>query len=93
MGCTVEVDLEWECAEGDGSWRILRMRRWRSAVGRRAVVADENWEDVSLCQSVNAVWERERRLDARSARPFLYPSTHTLVLSFPLKHNRDGKMK
>jgi len=81
MGCAVGVDLECKCKEGDDeSWRILRMRRWRSAVGRRAVVAEENWEDVSLCQSVNAVWERERRLDARSARPFLPPIIHIYSL-------------
>jgi hypothetical protein len=61
---------------GRGSCRILRMRRCRSGVavvvGRRDVVAvEERREDVSLCHNVNAVWERERRLDARSARPFL----------------------
>ena len=43
---------------------------------RDAGVVEDRRDDISLCQSVKAVWERERRLDARSARPFLGYQSH-----------------
>jgi len=66
------VSREREWAIGGGSGRTLIIERWRSAVNRPdADVVVRSREDDSLCQSVKAVWEWEKRFDARSARPFL----------------------
>jgi hypothetical protein len=58
-------------------------------VDRRDVDVVEKRDVVSLCQSVKAVWERERRLDARSARPFLLHSVHISYLSNSIHMNQS----